>query len=98
MLDACSGFQLTLHGTALVALDKLDKIKIDGVSNEMRGAWHGAAAVRSTRYFDVSRKAALARTGCTSWPKANLRELADFVCRAGESLRRRSRIFGRSLR
>jgi histidyl-tRNA synthetase len=75
MLDA-AGVPEPLHGTALVALDKLDKINIEGVAAEMRERGISEKAIEAlTSIFDGS-PAAGALTG---GPLASLQAVGDFV-------------------
>ena len=50
LLD-CAGVPETLHGAALVALDKLDKIGVSGVEKELTARGIGAAATRTCLQF-----------------------------------------------
>jgi histidyl-tRNA synthetase len=75
MLNA-AGVPEPLHGTALVALDKLDKIKIDGVSAEMRERGISEKAIEGlTSIFEGS----LAVGAVTGGAMARLQAVADFV-------------------
>ncbi len=75
MLNA-AGVPEPLHGTALVALDKLDKIKIDGVSAEMRERGISEKAIEGlTSIFEGS----LAVGALTGGPMASLQAVGDFI-------------------
>ena len=71
---AHAGVPSELHGTALVALDKLDKIKIDGVLNELvqRGISSEAAQNLANDFTGRAAHETLAES-----PKATLDEIAD---------------------
>jgi histidyl-tRNA synthetase len=71
-----AGVPQPLHGTALIALDKLDKVKIDGVSAEMleRGiSQHAIDELLSVFEGNV------ALGSLTGGPMASLQLVADFV-------------------
>ncbi len=75
ILDA-AGVPAELHGTALVALDKLDKIKIEGVSKEMSDRGISAKAIEALTDVFAGR---IAHDTLTSGPMAGLQSVADFV-------------------
>src|SRR5687767_1829439 len=81
------GVPLDLHGSALVALDKLDKIGADGVESELghRGV-ERRASERLLGYFEDLRNAPFWNAP-TDWQKAN-EDAFDFsLQRAGEVVR-----------
>jgi histidyl-tRNA synthetase len=86
LLDA-AGVPTTRHGDALVALDKLDKIGVDGVTNEFarRGIAEVAAAKALSLFAATTGEtppSALARLGATLGGHealANLTEIAGLV-------------------
>jgi histidyl-tRNA synthetase len=75
VLDA-AGVPGPLHGTALVALDKLDKIKLDGVSKEMIERGISEKAVEALAQVFTG---PLALDVLTGDPMAGLQLVADFV-------------------
>jgi histidyl-tRNA synthetase len=71
-----AGVPETLHGTALVALDKLDKIKIDGVSAEMRERGISQQSIDGLiSVFEGN----IALGALTGNPMASLQAVGDFV-------------------
>jgi len=71
-----AGIPETHHGTALVALDKLDKVKFEGVANEMRERGIGQQAIDAlSGVFEGN----LALATLTGGPMASLQAVADFV-------------------
>jgi histidyl-tRNA synthetase len=73
---AHAGVPSDLHGTALVALDKLDKIKIEGVLNELVERGISAEAAQNLAN-DFTGKAA--HETLTETPKVTLDEIASSV-------------------
>jgi histidyl-tRNA synthetase len=73
---ALAGVPSDLHGTALVALDKLDKIKMEGVLNELVERGISAEAAQNLAN-DFTGKAA--HESLTETPKASLDEIARSV-------------------
>src|SRR5262245_28119470 len=71
-----AGVPADLHSTALVALDKLDKIKIEGVLNELieRGISSDAAHELASAFSGTEAGATLNES-----PKAKLEDIANFV-------------------
>jgi histidyl-tRNA synthetase len=80
ILDA-AGVPEGLHGSALVALDKLDKIKVEGVSKEMTERGISAAAIKSLTEVFTGR---IARDLLTGGPMAGLQSVGHFVSGAGD--------------
>ena len=71
-----AGVAEALHGTALVALDKLDKIKMEGVANEMRERGISQQSVDAlTSVFEGG----VALGMLTNGPMASVQSVADFV-------------------
>ena len=71
-----AGIAEALHGTALVALDKLDKIKMEGVANEMRERGISQQSVDAlTSVFEGG----VALGMLTNGPMASVQSVADFV-------------------
>jgi histidyl-tRNA synthetase len=92
ILDA-AGVPAELHSTALVALDKLDKIKIEGVSKEMTDRGISAKAIEGLTEVFTGR---IALDLLTGGPMAGLQSVADFVSGANDdpaSLQNLRRIF-----
>ena len=81
------GVPLDLHGSALVALDKLDKIGIDGVEAELgqRGVDPRASQLL-LGYFEDLRNAPFWKA-TTDWQKANEEALDFSIQRAGAVVR-----------
>ncbi len=75
LLDA-AGIPAELHGNALVALDKLDKIKIEGVATEMAERGISAKSIESLTDVFAGR---IAQDLLTRGPMAGLQSVADFV-------------------
>ncbi|HEU4692798.1 MAG TPA: histidine--tRNA ligase [Vicinamibacterales bacterium] len=80
ILDA-AGIPGELHGSALVALDKLDKIKMEGVAKEMTERGISAEAVEALAEVFRGRIALDVLTGN---PMAGLQSVADFVSGADD--------------
>ena len=76
-----AGVPAELHGSALVALDKLDKIKMDGVSKEMTERGISAAAIGALTGVFSGR---IARDLLTGGPMAGLHSVSDFVSGADD--------------
>jgi histidyl-tRNA synthetase len=76
-----AGVPAELHGTALTALDKLDKIKIEGVSREMAERGISAKAIEALTEVFAGR---IALDMLTGGPMAGLQSVADFVSGASE--------------
>jgi histidyl-tRNA synthetase len=71
-----AGVPEPLHATALVALDKLDKIKIDGVAAEMRERGISPQAIGALMSVFEGNAAV---GGLTGSPMTSLQAVADFV-------------------
>jgi histidyl-tRNA synthetase len=86
-LLAVFGIPSDLHGSALVALDKLDKIGVQSVEKELR---ERGVELRSSElllgYFEELRSAPFWKAP-TDWPTANEEALNFSIKRAGESTR-----------
>jgi histidyl-tRNA synthetase len=82
------GIPVDLHGSALVALDKLDKIGNDGVERELgqRGVEPRASQLL-LGYFESLRNAPFWSAPDADWQKTNKEALEFGLARAGESLR-----------
>jgi histidyl-tRNA synthetase len=80
ILDA-AGVPADLHGTALTALDKLDKIKIEGVSKEMAERGISQKAIEGLADVFTGR---IALDRLTGDPMAGLQSVADFVSGADD--------------
>jgi histidyl-tRNA synthetase len=80
ILDS-AGVPAELHGTALTALDKLDKIKIEGVSKEMAERGISARAIEGLTEVFTGR---IALDMLTGNPMAGLQSVADFVSGADD--------------
>jgi histidyl-tRNA synthetase len=79
------GISPELHGTALVALDKLDKVGVEGVERELqeRGVGPQSAALL-LGYFEALRTADFWTAPGTDWPTKNEEALEFSSQRAGE--------------
>jgi histidyl-tRNA synthetase len=75
VLDA-AGVPQPLHASALVALDKIDKIKLEGVTEELRARGISQEAVEALTSVFLGR---LALDALTKTPMAGLQAVADFV-------------------
>jgi histidyl-tRNA synthetase len=71
-----AGIPAELHGSALVALDKLDKIKIEGVATEMAKSGISAKSIESLTDVFAGR---IAQDLLTRGPMAGLQSVAGFV-------------------
>jgi len=80
ILDA-AGVPAELHGTALTALDKLDKIKIEGVAKEMAERGISQKAIEGLTDVFTGR---IALDMLTGDPMAALQSVADFVSGADD--------------
>ena len=76
-----AGVPAELHGSALVALDKLDKIKIEGVSKEMTERGISAKAIDALTDVFTGR---IALDMLTGDPMAGLQSVGDFVSGADD--------------
>jgi histidyl-tRNA synthetase len=76
-----AGVPAELHGSALVALDKLDKIKMDGVAKEMAERGISAAATEALTEVFTGR---IALDMLTGDPMAGLQSVGDFVSGADD--------------
>ena len=83
MLDA-AGVPSALHGAALVAFDKYDKIKFEGVLNELIA--RGVATRETAEEIAAAFTGPVAHETLDETPKASLDEVGDYLRESGRDM------------